>query len=346
MQIGDPPHVFYSTLYSSKNTQAEDADRAKRVTVAIIRRLVRYDRLVRAGMLDRVPMGFPEGISRLLSAINAATSRDVVSAPMAHLLICQEGKRFQFSHDFAPLLINQIEDTLAGRDTNSILQRTRKSGKKADGGGKEILWLDCLSNDYLYRPYRPQFENMSIYEFTMKYEKQVKNWKLYNRNVVFASGHPGLLYSTCIKRDRYVVPRVYFNKGSLCSIEDLDMNNHHPAGHTVQAREQYAKIALLQFYPFRSANDLKINNSHWDLFMRELSKKRQGRKTKFRDYGFTVLQNINDRMTMQRQGTRPVDEITRQTTMNESYGTGTRKRKRNDDGIIDISEIVDPLEDT
>jgi hypothetical protein len=51
-------------------------------------------------------------------------------------------------------------------------------------------------------------------------------------------------------------------------------------------------------------------------------------------------------MTMQRQGTRPVDEITRQTTMNESYGTGTRKRKRNDDGIIDISEIVDPLEDT
>ena len=112
--------MFYSTLYSSKNTQAEDADRAKRVTVAIIRRLVRYDRLVRAGMLDRVPMGFPEGISRLLSAINAATSRDVVSAPMAHLLICQEGKRFQFSHDFAPLLINQIEDTLAAGETPTV----------------------------------------------------------------------------------------------------------------------------------------------------------------------------------------------------------------------------------
>jgi hypothetical protein len=164
VQIGDPPHVFYSTLYSSKNTQAEDADQAKRVTVAIIHRLVRYDRLVRAGildrvpmgspegisrllsvintaismdvvstpmahllicqegvragMLDRVPMGFPEGISHLLSAINTATSMDIVSAPMAHLLICQEGKHFQFSHDFAPLLINQIEDTLAGRDTN------------------------------------------------------------------------------------------------------------------------------------------------------------------------------------------------------------------------------------
>jgi hypothetical protein len=154
-----------------------------------------------------------------------------------------------------------------------------------------------------------------------------------------------MLYSTCIKRDRYVVPRVYFNKGSLCSIEDLDMNNHHPASHTVQAREQYAKIALLQFYPFRSANDLKINNSHWDLFMRELSKKREGRKTKFWDYGFTVLQNINDRKTMQRQGARPVDEITRVTKMDETYGSGSRKRKRSDDGVIDISEIVDPLED-
>jgi hypothetical protein len=79
--------------------------------------------------------------------------------------------------------------------------------------------------------------------------------------------------------------------------------------------------------------------------MRKLSKKRQGRKTKFWDYGFTILQNINDRMTVQSQGKRPMDEITRQTKMNESYGSGKRKRKRNDDGIIDISEIVDPLED-
>jgi hypothetical protein len=79
--------------------------------------------------------------------------------------------------------------------------------------------------------------------------------------------------------------------------------------------------------------------------MRELSKKREGRKTKFWDYGFTVLQNINDRKTMQRQGARPVDEITRVTKMDETYGSGSRKRKRSDDGVIDISEILDPMED-
>jgi hypothetical protein len=40
-----------------------------------------------------------------------------------------------------------------------------------------------------------------------------------------------------------------------------------------------------------------------------------------------------------------MDEITRVTKMDETYGSGSRKRKRGDDGVIDISEIVDPLED-
>jgi hypothetical protein len=69
---------------------------------------------------------------------------------MAHLLICQNGKRFRYSHNFAPVLINQMDDTLAGRPIKSILRKTRKGGKKSDGGGQEILWLDSLSNNYLY----------------------------------------------------------------------------------------------------------------------------------------------------------------------------------------------------
>jgi hypothetical protein len=90
---------------------------------------------------------------------------------MAHLLICQDGKRFKAPLDFAPLLVHQMDNALAGRQTKGILRRTRKGGKKLDGGDKEIMWLDTLSNDYLYRPNTRVFNNMPLYEFTMFYEK-------------------------------------------------------------------------------------------------------------------------------------------------------------------------------
>jgi len=45
IQIGDPTHVFYSTLYSSKSTQEEDSKRQKRIAMAIVRRLLRQEKL-------------------------------------------------------------------------------------------------------------------------------------------------------------------------------------------------------------------------------------------------------------------------------------------------------------
>jgi hypothetical protein len=40
IQIGDPSHVFYSTLYTSKSTQDDDSNRQKRIAMAIVRRLI------------------------------------------------------------------------------------------------------------------------------------------------------------------------------------------------------------------------------------------------------------------------------------------------------------------
>ena len=39
-----------------------------------------------------------EGLSRILSGINAVSSRTVVSAPMASSLVMKRGDRFIFSH--------------------------------------------------------------------------------------------------------------------------------------------------------------------------------------------------------------------------------------------------------
>jgi hypothetical protein len=40
IQIRDPTHVFYSTLYISKSTQEDDSNRQKRIAMTIVRRLL------------------------------------------------------------------------------------------------------------------------------------------------------------------------------------------------------------------------------------------------------------------------------------------------------------------
>ena len=67
---------------------------------------------------------FTSGLSVLLSGIRAATSRHVVSATMAHLIVSLDGTRFEFSHKFGHLLISQLEATLNGeRAQTSVSDR-------------------------------------------------------------------------------------------------------------------------------------------------------------------------------------------------------------------------------
>ena len=340
IQIGDPSHVFYSTLYTSKSTQEDDANRQKRIAMAIVRRLIHQEKLILASQCENIPTGFTEGISRMLCGLNAATSRDAVSSPMAHLLISQNGKRFRYSHDFAPLLVNQMDDALAGRPVQSILRKTRKRGKKSEGGGQEILWLDSLSNDYIYRPIIMRFEDMCLYEFTMRYQKDFKSNDCSDRSITFDNGHPGRNYTSCQPRDHDVIPRVSYVKHSMCMIQDLELGNDNPSAGAAHVRERYAKTALLQFYPYRHADDLLLDGSYWKLFMRELSRKKRGLRTKFWDEGFTILQNVNDRLTMQRSGKRPTDEIDRSTICDGGeFDTAKKKRKREeDDEFMEISD--------
>jgi hypothetical protein len=194
---------------------------------------------------------------------------------MAHLLICQDGKRFRYSHDFTPLLVDQMNDALAVHQTKGILRRTRKRGKKSEGGGKEIMWLDTLSNDYLYRPNTHVFNNMSLYEFTMFYEKSFISHDGLNKNFSYLNGHPGRLYVQCVPRKHWVIPRVSFIKNSLCIIGDLEINNEYPSANTIRMREVYAKTALLQFYPYRTEDDLKINDSYWTVEKQHLTRDSQ-----------------------------------------------------------------------
>ncbi len=66
----------------------------------------------------RIEPSFGEGLRRLLLGLNAATTRNVISATMAHLIPCNNGSRFVYSHDFSDLLVVLMEATLEGEITN------------------------------------------------------------------------------------------------------------------------------------------------------------------------------------------------------------------------------------
>ena len=118
--IGDVSQVYYATLYSNKNNQKEDSERQQRIASTVNRRLLKTQEELDNGTRrpDEVQEGFVEGLCRMLGGLNAATSRCVVSSPMAHLLVCQGGTRFTMSHSTGELLISQLEATIENKSIN------------------------------------------------------------------------------------------------------------------------------------------------------------------------------------------------------------------------------------
>ncbi len=63
---------------------------------------------------------------------------------MAHLIPCNNGSRFVYSHEFFDLLVSQMEATLEGQDI-TVRIRSSKLEKKI------ITWPESLADDYLHR---------------------------------------------------------------------------------------------------------------------------------------------------------------------------------------------------
>ena len=92
-------------------------------------------------------------------------SQDVVSATIVHLLLCQNGSRFNFSHEFCNSLDGQMLNELNGEELKDFgLQR-----KNRDEIGDVVMWPDYSVNDYTYRP--DFLDGISFYEFAATYER-------------------------------------------------------------------------------------------------------------------------------------------------------------------------------
>ena len=86
------------------------------------------------------------------------------------------------------------------------------------------------------------------------------------------------------------------------------------------------KMALLMFYPFRQLKDLTIDGSYWRQFHKQLQCHLKQKHTKFWENGFEILQNIEDRATLQKHVTRARDPIT-MVTINTKPDEATKKKK-------------------
>ena len=132
-------------------------------------------------------------------------------------------------------------------------------------------------------------------------------------NLEFIEGHEARMFTKLSKLKQWVVPMMFYDGDRICKIELLDLGRTETNPIAKEFREEYAKTALMMFYPFRDKTDLMINNSHWILFEQELNKYNNGEPTVFWKKGFEILQNIEDRKNLQHNIEKREDKVTRET---------------------------------
>ena len=309
MQVGVVAHLFYATAYAFKDTQKEDSERFIRIGTQVIKRLLRMKHIAmeNAARENRVleeeqEPDFGEGLSMLLSGMNANMAKAICSSTMAHLLILnKDGQRFEYSHEFSHILVGQMEDILHGKEgcfrIRSNFSKTTK---------KTVTWADSSADDYIYR--NELLENMSLYEFNAKCTKICKTFKEMNNesnNITGASmidddamevdvesddeieeddeescsskkkshkykflpEHPGREFSYVKRNKLECIPVISLPKDGLCCIKDMEIGVDDPNPSVVEKRERYAMLAMLMFYPFRTLDDLKgEDGTYWSTF--------------------------------------------------------------------------------
>ncbi len=177
---------------------------------------------------------------------------------MAHLISCNKGSRFVFSHKFSDLLLGQMEATLEGQDINVHI-RTNKVP-----GGELKCWPDSLAADCIHRPLQKEFEDICLYDMTSHYKKIYKSYKPKSiQTYEFSDSHPGYKFSHLSKLKHLTIPRIALPQNKLCSLEELELQHTNSTEKSHDKQEMYAKMALLIFYHYQKLNYLTDDGSYW-----------------------------------------------------------------------------------
>lgn len=394
VQAGDSGQTYYQTLYHTKNTQKEDCEPRDLVARQLIRRLLRAQDAAREREcvpstnnthVDNIDIenkvnDWVEGLSRVLSGINAATSRIAVSAPMAHNLAFNGGSRFSLSHNFAELLVGQLEEILEGNPVNFICRTCFAED------GTMTQWADLSANDYIFRP--DILSKVCLYQQFMHYSKCYSKTSKHGSDSeinMFKEGHPGYGFAYIEKQPLCKIPIVSLPEGKLCRLSELDITNSSDniSQDVAEKREHYAKMALLMFCPFSNEcglDGLMHEGSYWKKFnnFRGLYFSHYGPQTflgvhfeempdtekddemdkhyitsdfvggAFWVKGFEILQNTEDRLSMEKCNGRTNDPVTDDSECMQDKDDSTKMNKSNiseldDESVKDISFFCDSV---
>ena len=380
VQTGEPCHMFYTCKYSIKNNQKEDAERFIRIGSQVCKRLMRMRTIALENATnnndnplsveDTLGAGpdFTEGLSRMLSGMCACMSKAVCSSPMAHLIVSNDGSRFQYSHGHTHLLATQAMDVLEGKDADFRVRTNYSQSRK-----EKIVWPDSIFDSYRYRSSNPsdKLEDLCYYEFVSKFEKINKKFKQMNSQKIdgdnhdeyrledgmndnsmsqntlrenqfpFTRDHPGYEFSYLQRREHEVFPIISITEGNLCRIEELEIGSDAPYASAVEKREKYAKAAMIMFLPFRTLADLQDEtgdpeSKYWRRFRDAIDNNLLWTE------GIEILDNIDHRETAghMKGASEPLQHSTKYEKVEDEDDDKEKKKDHSDSNAISF-ELFD-----
>ena len=163
----------------------------------------------------------------------------------------------------------------------------------------------------------------------------------YLLHVNIISEHPSHKYMVMSKRKNILIPCI--NSVNLIpNIKHLHILEEISESSIKEQRERYAMIVLLLFYPFRSKDDLLINDSYWDKYRIVITGNGFSKK------GLEVIQNIQD---VQHNCTnlRQMKDELEATTIFKPHESDSKTKVDENEVTTHVNELVDmfkQLDDT
>ena len=334
--------LFYVTLYQTKHNQKEESFTYHSICLALSKRIKRQHELIEESpdidnSTQETSPDFVEGLKRTLSSLYAHTSKNVLSATMARKLL-SHGQRFQFSHDFINIPLKHLLQWL---DDNCHLDFKLKLVKTGDDTYEHVQ--DFFINNIIYRPV--ELEHYGCYDMMMHYELKKLNKKKIDsgsKNVEskttfnLVKEHPSHKYMEMSRRKHIIIPSINsINLLPNVALLDLQSGRTNNLFLTKNTRENYAKIILLLFYPYRMQEDLRHEGSYWKRYKLALSENKISKKS------LQVIQNIQDCQHNCSKLKTATDDLEKTTVYDAHEDDYQKGRNVDDDNCVDVNEIAE-----